>query len=547
LWLSNVLVNSQAIARALVVIVVELCATALVFGVAYVAMNRILQGTAARRARTLVGERGHAFRRTRNILLAAFAVVAVGIVGYNGWLVTEGVDVPQHTSHLLLSLTLEAWRALAVALGKVGLAVLGFVVARRVIGGVLDGVHAGMTQRQRLGDAKEGLAQLFARLDRAVVVSGWILIAALTSWLLGLPQPVTNSLLLLVRLYLVFAVGVMLIRAAAIVIDVFDRWGREYSQEHRWGERYEPLRRLVPTLRACVEYALWITIAALVIAQLGPISDFATWGPRLVQAIGIFFVGRVIIEVGYLEIGHRMLPSDGVDEMERRRRATMVPLVRSIFTYAVYFASAALMLSSLGFNPMPFLAGAGILGLVVGFGAQSLINDVVSGFFILFENVYLVGDLIEAAGAKGIVEAIEFRVTKIRDADGRVHIIRNGDMKPVINYSKDYTMAVVPVEVAYDRDLRAVFAALLEAGARVRAGNANVLAETQIDGITNLGVATMTVRTSTRVKPGSHDAIAAALRLAIKEAFDQRSTLSAPRTSLVPESVRDFPGSLRRR
>ena len=126
-----------------------------------------------------------------------------------------------------------------------------------------------------------------------------------------------------------------------------------------------------------------------------------------------------------------MLPSDGVDEMERRRRATMVPLVRSIFTYAVYFASAALMLSALGFNPMPFLAGAGILGLVVGFGAQSLINDVVSGFFILFENVYLVGDLIEAAGAKGIVEAIEFRVTKIRDADGRVHIIRNGDMTDI--------------------------------------------------------------------------------------------------------------------
>jgi hypothetical protein len=92
-----------------------------------------------------------------------------------------------------------------------------------------------------------------------------------------------------------------------------------------------------------------------------------------------------------------------------------------------------------------------------------------------------------------------------------------------------------------------VFAALLEAGARVRAGNADVLAETQIDGITNLGVSTMTVRTSTRVKPGSHDAIAAALRLAIKEAFDQRSTVSAPRTSLVPESVRDFPGSMRRR
>jgi moderate conductance mechanosensitive channel len=73
----------------------------------------------------------------------------------------------------------------------------------------------------------------------------------------------------------------------------------------------------------------------------------------------------------------------------------MVPLVRSAFTYAVYFGTAVLILGSLGFNPMPVLAGAGLLGLVIGFGAQSLINDVVSGSFILLENIYLVGDIVE--------------------------------------------------------------------------------------------------------------------------------------------------------
>jgi moderate conductance mechanosensitive channel len=533
-----VLVHSQSVVRALVVVIVEMGATALVFGAAYAALNRILQHTAAGRAWSSADDRREATRRARNVLVATFILLVLGVILYNAWLASQGVDVPQHTSAILLSLTVEMWRALAVALGKLGLAVVGFVFARRVIRGVLRSVHAGISRRHRLRDADNNLAQLFDRLDRAVVVAGWILIAALASWLLGMPQPVTDSLLLLVRLYVVFAVGMMLIRAAGIVIDGLDRWGRPYLQARGWAERYEHLHRLVPTLRACIEYALWITIGALVIVQLGPISNIASWGPRLVQAIGIFFVGRVIVEVGHLEIAHRMLPSDGLDEMERRRRATMVPLVRSIFTYGVYFATAALVLSSLGFNPMPFLAGAGILGLVIGFGAQSLINDVVSGFFILFENVYLVGDLIEAAGAKGVVEAIEFRVTKIRDAEGRVHIIRNGDMKPVINYSKDYTMAVVPVEVAYDRDLRAVFATLLDAGTRVRARNANVLAETRIDGITNFGGATMTVRTSTRVRPGSHEAVAAALRLAIKEGFDQLDAVDAPRTSLVPETVR---------
>ena len=93
-----------------------------------------------------------------------------------------------------------------------------------------------------------------------------------------------------------------------------------------------------------------------------------------------------------------------------------------------------------------------------------MINDVVSGFFILFENIYLVGDAIEAAGARGVVEAIDFRTTKIRDGDGRLHIIRNGDMKQVVNYSKDYAVAVVALDVTYGADLRAVFTSLHRAG-----------------------------------------------------------------------------------
>ena len=110
-------------------------------------------------------------------------------------------------------------------------------------------------------------------------------------------------------------------------------------------------------------------------------------------------------------------------------------------------------------------------------------RHVVSGFFILFEKTYLVGDSIEAGGARGVVEGIEFRTTRIRDADGRLHVIRNGDVKEVINYSKDYTLAVVSVDMIYDADLRTVFAILKEAGEHLRAENADVITETQIDGV----------------------------------------------------------------
>jgi small conductance mechanosensitive channel len=271
----------------------------------------------------------------------------------------------------------------------------------------------------------------------------------------------------------------------------------------------------------------------LVVRQIAPVRDLSVWGLRLVEAIGIFFAGRVLIELGSLEIAHRMLPHEGLEDAERRRRATMVPLVRTAFVYAGYFGTAVLMLAALGFNPMPFLAGAGILGLVVGFGAQSMIDDVVSGFFILLENNYLVGDVIEVGATRGVVEAIDFRTTKIRDADGRLHVLRNGAIKPIINYSKDYAMAVVPLEVSYDADLKGVFNILRAAGQRLRATNPDVLADTVIDGITTFGAATLVVRTSTRVKPGRHEGVAAALRLHIKELFD-RQAAGASRTTLVP-------------
>jgi small conductance mechanosensitive channel len=285
-----------------------------------------------------------------------------------------------------------------------------------------------------------------------------------------------------------------------------------------------------------VEYSLWIALGSLILAQFAATLNLALWGPRLIAAIGIFFAGRVLIELGCLEIERRMLPQEGLEENDRRRRATMVPLVRSAFSYGVYFGTAMLILSSLGFNPMPFLAGAGILGLVIGFGAQSLVNDLVSGFFILFENIYILGDQIEVGPARGIVESIEFRTTKIRDTEGRVHIIRNGDMKPVINYSKDYTKAVVAIEVAYGADLQTVFAALREAGARLRAEIPDVLADTEIDGITSFGESKMTVRTSTRVRPGCHETVARAMRFLIKETFDRQAD-GSPRKTLIADSA----------
>lgn len=479
-------------------------------------------------------------RRPRALLIGASSLAALAILGYNGWLIARGIHVPTHTAATLAAIGADMGAALGILIAKVVSAAIGVWIAARLLGHALGRAEAAINRWDRLRDNDRSLAYLFAGLHRVIVNAGWLLVALYALRLFAVPGAIVGGLLVVLRAYLVIAIGVLVIRSSVVIVDTLDAFGRGYAETRNGLRYYEYLRPLLPTFRACLEYALWVALASLALLQLGPAGSLAAWGPRVIQAIGIFFLGRVVVELGRAEIARRLLPREGLDETARRRRATIAPLVRSSLTYAVFFATAVLILASLGFNPVPFLAGAGILGLVIGFGAQSLINDVVSGFFILFENTYLVGDAVEAGGARGVVEAIEFRTTKVRDAEGRLHIIRNGDVKTVVNYSKDYALAVVPVDVIYEADLRSVFSILREAGRRLRAENPDVLADTQIDGIVAFGESTMTVRTSTRVKPGRHEAMAAALRFAIKEAFDRRGA-GQPRRGLVPVGLATGP------
>ena len=472
-------------------------------------------------------------RRLRPFLIALYVLLATVIVAYNGWLISRGADVFSSTVALLRAGGASLGMGLAIGMATLAAATVGVALATRGVHRGLRAIEDALNEWDQLRDNDQSLGVLFRGLDRAIVTVAWMLLAVYAVGLSGLSDGLRAWLVMIVRGYGVIAIGLALIRSSVVIVDTLDGLSHKYAETMGWLRQYDQLRPLVPTFRVCLEYALWVAVASLALMQFGSIGGLAAWGPKLIQAIAIFFVSRVVIELGQFEIGRRLLPAKGLDETTRRRRSTMAPLVRSAFTYAVYFGAAVLILASVGFNPLPFLAGAGILGLVIGFGAQSLINDVVSGFFILFENTYLVGDVVELGKGKGVVEAIEFRTTKFRDDDGRVHVVRNGDVKDVINYSKDYTVAVVPVDIAYGADLRGVFSILLEAGARLRAENTDVLADTQIDGITAFGVSAMTVRTSTRVKPGRQEVAAAALRFWITDGFDRRAA-SASRKGILP-------------
>ncbi len=424
---------------------------------------------------------------------------------------------------------------LVLVAGSVGLGATLWIARRltRGLGRAIDRLDGFECNNPRLDAA-------VARVDRFLTRTAALLLPLMAAAVLRAPAEITDALALLLRVYLILAAGLVLIRCVGLVVDVVEAVLRRQAERRGWGIYAHRVSAVVPTLRLCLEYALWIGVAAALALQFPWTHTYAALGPRLVKACLLVFDGRVGMELGYLEIDRRLLPSEGLSDTDRRRRATMAPLIRSAWTYAAHFATLTLVLSALGFDVMPFLAGAGILGLVVGFGAQSMINDVVSGFFILFENIYLVGDLVEVGNARGHVEAIEFRTTKIRDAEGRLHIIRNGDMKPVINYSRDYGVAVVAVDVAYDADLQRVFSSLRETGAVLRARHPDVLADTEIEGISDFGPSALTIRTLTRVRAGRHESVANTLRLMLKEAFD-REAGDTPRATLVPATRTSHP------
>ncbi len=522
--------TGQALLWALAVPAVEIGIVALACWIVYAALARLarlIPGMGEARARRVV-------TRLRRGTLAVWGVLSAVALAYNGWLMWSGVAPREHTLQAARSVGPGLLWALGVALTRIAAAAVAVVLVTRTARALLRLAEDAINRWDQVRDNDQSLERFFAGLSRALTWTSWLLWLVLAGHLLGLPGVVLRWMWVAVRIYVIVAAGVALVRSTGAIVDTLDGLSHSAASRRNWLRYYDHLRPLVPTFRAGLEYAVWIGLAALVLAQVDGLRGLSGWGPRLIEAIGIFLVGRVVIELGHLEIGHRLLPRDGLSDAERRRRGTMVPLVRSVFTYVAYFAVAVLILSSIGFNPVPFLAGAGILGLVVGFGAQSLINDVVSGFFILFENVYLVGDIIETGAARGVVEAIEFRTTKVRDDDGRLHVIRNADVGRVINYSSEHSLAVVTFEVAYDADMAAVFGTMREAGEAVRGQCPDdAIDNLEIGGITRFGEKSLTVRATMRVRPGRHDAIAAALRLAIKQGFD-RSAGETPRKGLLP-------------
>jgi moderate conductance mechanosensitive channel len=251
-----------------------------------------------------------------------------------------------------------------------------------------------------------------------------------------------------------------------------------------------------------------------------------TWftiGEGLLKIFAILLISGLVIRIGKLAIRNffKMKMKTPLGTVSERRDATLVKLLENVLTYVVFFITVMTILSVLTINVQAMLAGAGIVGLAVGFGAQSLVKDVITGFFIIFEDQFSVGDFVRIGQFEGTVEEIGLRTTKIKSFTGEIHILPNGNITEVTNFSVHNSVAVLDIGIAYESDIDRTERVLQELLADLPDKYEELIKAPELLGVQQFGASEVVLRIVAETEPMKHWYIGRLLRKEIKQALDE--------------------------
>lgn len=273
------------------------------------------------------------------------------------------------------------------------------------------------------------------------------------------------------------------------------------------------------------------------------LADFADWALDVPLRILLILIGAVIVArlasraisgavrrsaesslQQRLKAATAMAPALRESEEAAARSGQRVEAISSVLagtvTFVVYLIALFLVLAELGVDLAPLLAGAGVAGLAIGFGAQSLVKDCFTGVFILLEDQYAVGDIIDVGEATGVVENVSLRVTRLRSVDGVVWHVPNGEITRVGNMSQHWSRSLLDIEVAYDTDLKRAKALIAEVAGAYAETDEEVLEEPDVWGVEALGASGIVIRLVVKTKPSAQWRVSRELRERVKERFD---------------------------
>jgi small-conductance mechanosensitive channel len=275
-----------------------------------------------------------------------------------------------------------------------------------------------------------------------------------------------------------------------------------------------------------IDMSTWLehALVRLGVADAQPWMDLfdAAWRIVLILLIAwlvLALAGRlVMLFKGYMA---RFDP----DPEQAKRVATLARVFRYTASVVVVIVAGMLVLNELGISIAPILATAGVAGVAIGLGAQSLIKDYLSGFFILVENQIRQGDVVEVAGKSGFVEEVTLRHVRLRDYDGNVHWVPNSAIVTVSNFSRSFAFAVMDIEVAYKENLDEFFETLRRVGRDLRADPAvgtKIVEDLELAGVEKFGTSSVVVRCRFKAQPLTQWEVRRAFYKRLKEALDAR-------------------------
>lgn len=251
--------------------------------------------------------------------------------------------------------------------------------------------------------------------------------------------------------------------------------------------------------------------------------------PKIVLVlVGAYILTRIlrVIARKSSEVHLRKLPP-GVSVQQFR---TVTTVLTSVGVFVIFFVAALEVLSLLGLNLGPMLASAGIAGLAIGFGAQTLVHDFINGFFILLENQYDIGDIVRIAGVKGTVERMSLRMTVLRDEDGTIHLVPNSAVQIVSNATRDWAQLALRVTVSYSEPSDRIIKLLKEVGEELRHDpefEADIVSDIQVPGIDRVGNGEAEYLVLIKTRPNKQYPVSREMRRRIKACFEQNNVQAA--------------------
>ncbi len=299
-------------------------------------------------------------------------------------------------------------------------------------------------------------------------------------------------------------------------------------------------RRLIEkkkeVIRQNIVMVSYVLLIALMVA--GIVGILNLWGYDATDMLGIFFqdttafieenmpriIGilvTLVVALGIYKMAKIALYRVGrKPSANQRRKKTIAKIALSVCKYFIVIITALVMLAILGVNIGPALAGLGIIGLVIGLGAQKFINDLISGLFIIFEHHFDVGDWVQIQGFSGEVTDIGLKTTKVKSFTGEVRIFNNGSVAPVSNFNMADSLAIINFSIAYKEDVAKTIGILTQELPKLREENENLLEDPRVLGVTELADSGVNLRVVVKTVPMTQWGIERLIRQRIKEILD---------------------------